>query len=299
MTTVPQAALTDAFQGLATHWQTETPPANQPPAESIGNPTTLLLLLIAAGFVWWSMRRRRGFEERLRAQRREETVANAELSARNVANIMRAAPRPEEAAAAASEGLAAAARPPVIPEPSPPNGPAPANGAPADEAEARARVIERAEAAALAERAAAEEAQRAARAAELASESEARRLAAAAAAAEEARADTADALQAQAASAPAQLSQKAREQDAKDSLRAALRDLDNEIEIPLGAVAGEGTSHCPPEFPIKANLQSKIYHELGQVSYPLTIPELCFASAEAAEAAGYRQSRARMERGTA
>ncbi len=80
------------------------------------------------------------------------------------------------------------------------------------------------------------------------------------------------------------------------ALRAALADLDNELEAPLGAIAGDGTVICPPDFPIKGNAQSRIYHEPGQASYRQTIAEFCFASAEAAEAAGFRQSRARGQR---
>jgi hypothetical protein len=137
---------------------------------------------------------------------------------------------------------------------------------------AAARRLERAEAAAAAERAAEEQAQQAARAAEVAGESEVRRLEAGEAVAVESQADTADAL------------------------REALRELEDEGEVPFGAIAGRGSADCPAEYPIKGNASSKIYHVPGQVSYPQTIAELCFASAEAAEAAGFRQSRARPAR---
>jgi hypothetical protein len=59
-------------------------------------------------------------------------------------------------------------------------------------------------------------------------------------------------------------------------------------DLPAGAVPGSGTSTCPPEFPIKGNLQSKIYHTTASRSYGRTIAEVCFATPEAAEAAGYR-----------
>jgi hypothetical protein len=72
-----------------------------------------------------------------------------------------------------------------------------------------------------------------------------------------------------------------------------MRELDREREVPLGAVAGDGTATCPQGFPVKGNASSRIYHEPGQVSYASTVAEFCFASAEAAEAAGFRQSRAR------
>ena len=133
-------------------------------------------------------------------------------------------------------------------------------------------MLERAEARAEAERAAEEQAVRAAEAADLAGESVERRAAAAEAAAAEARADT------------------------EDALRAGMRELDAEAEIPLGAVAGDGSATCPPGYPVKGNGSSRIYHLPSQVSYPPTIAEFCFASAEAAEAAGFRQSRARDQR---
>ena len=59
-------------------------------------------------------------------------------------------------------------------------------------------------------------------------------------------------------------------------------------DIPEGAVRGDGTATCPPEFPVKANTQSMIYHTAQSRVYEQTIAELCFSSPEAAEAAGYR-----------
>jgi hypothetical protein len=63
------------------------------------------------------------------------------------------------------------------------------------------------------------------------------------------------------------------------------------VTAPAGAIAGDGTHNCPPDFPIKANAQSQIYHPPGSSSYDQTIPEFCFATAEGAEAAGFRASR--------
>jgi hypothetical protein len=60
------------------------------------------------------------------------------------------------------------------------------------------------------------------------------------------------------------------------------------IEAPAGAVPGDGTAVCPPGFPIKGNAQSKIYHTDASRVYGQTIAEFCFATPEAAEAAGYR-----------
>jgi hypothetical protein len=58
--------------------------------------------------------------------------------------------------------------------------------------------------------------------------------------------------------------------------------------VPEGAVAGDGTTECPDSHPIKGNATSMIYHEPGRAAYARTIPNFCFATAEAAEAAGYR-----------
>lgn len=54
------------------------------------------------------------------------------------------------------------------------------------------------------------------------------------------------------------------------------------------SVPGDGTKDCPPGYPIKGNADSGIYHKPHQGSYDRTIPEYCFASPEAAEAAGFR-----------
>ena len=50
----------------------------------------------------------------------------------------------------------------------------------------------------------------------------------------------------------------------------------------------EGTHECPEDYPIKGNASSRIYHRPGESSYDATIPEICFASDTAADAAGYR-----------
>jgi hypothetical protein len=54
------------------------------------------------------------------------------------------------------------------------------------------------------------------------------------------------------------------------------------------AVRGDGTRICPADFPIKGNATSMIYHSPGRASYESTIAEWCFASEEAAQAAGFR-----------
>jgi large subunit ribosomal protein L17 len=56
---------------------------------------------------------------------------------------------------------------------------------------------------------------------------------------------------------------------------------------PTNAVRGDGTTACPPDYPVKGNADSGIYHTPDSPSYAQTIPEFCFASASAAEAAGF------------
>jgi len=246
-------------------------------------------------------------EEQLRENRRE-AEATAERSALDVANLMRPAPLPGAGAAAAREGLASVASTPSARtsdstigatdntwstnnDDDTDLGQAPLNGG---HAEASAVEIERAEAQAAADRAAEEQAERALRASQNEGESVTRRMAAASSAADEAAADTVDA-------ARVGLSRPDLESDdlgrgvAVDS-----QELPPEppgaADLPAGAIAGDGTANCPPDYPIKGNRQSRIYHRPGQVSYPLTVAEYCFASEAAAELAGYRQSRARGQR---
>ena len=279
--------------------ETAPPGAERSPG-LFGNSTTILLLIFAVAVFWWTRRRRAAMEERLQAQRRE-AEETAERSARDVAHVMRQAASPGAAQAAATEGLASAARMPATPLANQDAGPASERMATDAEEignglgtvdigaqdDARMLELERAEATTAAERAVEEQAAHAARDAELAGESAARRMAAA----EEARADTTDAVDAGVVGGAAVPTDQ--EGDAAAVLRQAMRELDNERELPLGAVEGDGTTNCPPGFPVKGNAQSGIYHEPGQASYPNTLAEFCFASAEAAEAAGYRQSRAR------
>jgi hypothetical protein len=249
------------------------------PQGLFGSSTTILLIIFAVAVFWWSRRRRVEMEERLRDQRRdaEET---AQRSALDVAHLMRSAPQPA-AAAAAKEGLASAVpiRSAGVAEPAAQSSidtrrtfdddalssaQTPTSDA---EQEAQARASERNEARAAADRAAEEQAERAARDAETEGESLVRRMAAATAAAHQAGVDTAEI-----------------EQAGRDTT------------VPAGAVPGDGTVNCPPDYLIKGNRQSHIYHRPGQVSYPSTVAEYCFQSPEAAEAAGYRQSRARAQR---
>lgn len=301
--------------------QADTP---ESPQGGIANPMTFLLLAILAVFFWLSMRRRRVQQERFLEQRRQETVTHAEESARNVAHIMRQAPTRASAEAAATEGLAAAARMPEQPTAATPElepDLSSENGTAEIEIAEREMLGTREAAAAQAERAAESEAADAARRAGLEGPSEERRIGAGLAAAAEARVDTID-IQRVEIIDPLDAGDLGSElvdpidaadivppevdvvkddvpgdanEEARIALRAGLTALDAEaaVDVPFGAITGDGTAICPPEYPIKGNQQSLIYHEPGQSSYAATIPEFCFASGEAAEAAGFRQSRAR------
>ena len=48
---------------------------------------------------------------------------------------------------------------------------------------------------------------------------------------------------------------------------------------------------CPTSHPIKGNAQSKIFHVPEGASYDRTVAERCYASAEAAEADGFRAAK--------
>ena len=48
---------------------------------------------------------------------------------------------------------------------------------------------------------------------------------------------------------------------------------------------------CPTGYPVKANDSSHIYHVPGGQFYERTVPERCYADAQAAEADGYRAAR--------
>ena len=66
--------------------------------------------------------------------------------------------------------------------------------------------------------------------------------------------------------------------------------------MPMGSPSGAGRaqpvgSDCPPDFPVKGNINHKddhIYHVPGDSSYRMTKPEACFATASDAADAGFR-----------
>jgi trigger factor len=53
----------------------------------------------------------------------------------------------------------------------------------------------------------------------------------------------------------------------------------------------DGAQDCPDGYPIKGNAESMIYHTPGSPSYGRTIPEICFATEEAAAAKGFRPTK--------
>ncbi len=56
---------------------------------------------------------------------------------------------------------------------------------------------------------------------------------------------------------------------------------------PVGAVAGKGSTTCPPEFPVKADQESMRFHVPGRRAYDQVIPTWCFEDEAAALNAGY------------
>jgi hypothetical protein len=56
-------------------------------------------------------------------------------------------------------------------------------------------------------------------------------------------------------------------------------------------VAPEADGSCPPSYPIKAKLSSRIFHVPGGALYDRTVPDRCYASPVAAEADGLRPSK--------
>src|SRR5215207_6699570 len=68
-------------------------------------------------------------------------------------------------------------------------------------------------------------------------------------------------------------------------------EADAAADVPEGAVRGDGTGECPEDYPIKGNATSKLYHSPGSPSYKRTVPEYCFATTEAAEAAGFNPTK--------
>ncbi len=78
---------------------------------------------------------------------------------------------------------------------------------------------------------------------------------------------------------------------AAEAPAAEAAEADSGPPVPEGAVRGDGTGECPEDYPIKGNATSKLYHSPGSPSYKRTVPEFCFATTEAAEAAGFNPTK--------
>jgi large subunit ribosomal protein L4 len=72
---------------------------------------------------------------------------------------------------------------------------------------------------------------------------------------------------------------------------AALADVaavSDSVELPAGAVPANADGSAPEGYDIKGNADSGLYHVPGSAFYNRTVAEFYFASAEAAEAAGFQ-----------
>ena len=73
--------------------------------------------------------------------------------------------------------------------------------------------------------------------------------------------------------------------EASDADEADATDADQHWVLPTA------DGDCPDGYPLKANVDSGIYHAPGQMSYDRTIPERCYAEGAHAEADGFRAAK--------
>jgi hypothetical protein len=81
------------------------------------------------------------------------------------------------------------------------------------------------------------------------------------------------------------------------ALAPGLPETQDGLAAPPGAkdadtVPGDGSTTAPDGYPIKGNERSGIFHIPGGLAYDRTVATIHFRTPEAAEAAGYRQSKA-------
>ena len=67
-----------------------------------------------------------------------------------------------------------------------------------------------------------------------------------------------------------------------DQWTEGIADIESGEWIPVDAVRVSGGRDCPPGFPVKGNLPSRVFHSPGQANYDRTTPEVCFANEAAA-----------------
>lgn len=56
-----------------------------------------------------------------------------------------------------------------------------------------------------------------------------------------------------------------------------------------GAVPGDGTDRCPPDYPVKGSMTAMSYLTPDEPRYDLAVPDVCFQSVAAAVAAGFAE----------
>ena len=76
-----------------------------------------------------------------------------------------------------------------------------------------------------------------------------------------------------------------------DQWTEGIADIESGEWIPVDAVRPSEGRDCPPGFPVKGNLPSRVFHSPGQANYDRTTPEVCFANEAAARDAGFRSAR--------
>lgn len=77
-----------------------------------------------------------------------------------------------------------------------------------------------------------------------------------------------------------------------DQWAEGVADIDSGEWIPVDGVRPSEGRDCPPGFPVKGNLPSRVFHSPGQANYDRTTPEVCFTNDAAARDAGFRHARA-------
>ena len=70
-----------------------------------------------------------------------------------------------------------------------------------------------------------------------------------------------------------------------------IADIESGEWIPVDAARPSEGRDCPPGYPVKGNLPSRVFHSPGQANYDRTTPEVCFTSEAAARDAGFRSAR--------
>ena len=70
----------------------------------------------------------------------------------------------------------------------------------------------------------------------------------------------------------------------------ALEAIQAAAAVQRGAVPGDGSDRCPHRYPVKGDLTTMRYRNPGEPTYDRAVPDMCFESVAAAEAAGLTES---------